>query len=78
VALFKLEGWKMAKKKKRRRRSGSTLGRILGFFAASIMCGVLAASLVVPAVAAAGFGVSTSIGFFDSLPEELTVQPLFK
>ena len=39
------------------------------------MCGVLAASLVVPAVAAAGLGVSTSIGFFDSLPAELTVQP---
>jgi membrane peptidoglycan carboxypeptidase len=75
VALFKLEGWKMAKKKKRKRRGGSALGRILGFFAASVMCGVLAASLVVPAVAAAGFGVSTSIGFFDSLPEELTVQP---
>jgi membrane peptidoglycan carboxypeptidase len=26
-------------------------------------------------VAAAGYGVSSSIGFFDSLPEELTVQP---
>ncbi|BCW80152.1 carboxypeptidase [Arthrobacter sp. NicSoilC5] len=39
------------------------------------MCGVLAASLVVPAVAAAGMGVSSSIGFFDSLPAELTVQP---
>jgi len=39
------------------------------------MCGVLAASLVVPSVAAAGYGVSTSIGFFESLPEELTVQP---
>lgn len=39
------------------------------------MCGVLAASLVVPAVAAAGMGVSSSIGFFESLPAELTVQP---
>jgi len=39
------------------------------------MCGVLAASLVVPAVAAAGMGVSSSIGFFESLPTELTVQP---
>jgi membrane peptidoglycan carboxypeptidase len=75
VPFLKVEGWKMAKKKKRRRRAGSAVGRILGFLAASVMCGVLAASLVVPAVAAAGFGVSTSIGFFDSLPEELTVQP---
>src|SRR6478752_10162233 len=65
----------MAKKRKRRRGFGAALGRLLGFVAASILCGVLAASLVVPAVAAAGFGVSTSIGFFDSLPEELTVQP---
>ncbi|HEU4666632.1 MAG TPA: transglycosylase domain-containing protein [Arthrobacter sp.] len=65
----------MAKKKKRRRGFSLVLGRFLGFLAASAMCGVLAASLVVPAVAAAGFGVSNSIGFFDSLPEELTVQP---
>jgi membrane peptidoglycan carboxypeptidase len=65
----------MAKKTKRRRGFGTALGRFLGFLAASVMCGVLAASLVVPAVAAAGYGVSSSIGFFDSLPEELTVQP---
>jgi membrane peptidoglycan carboxypeptidase len=65
----------MAKKTKRRRGLGTALGRFLGFLAASVMCGVLAASLVVPAVAAAGYGVSSSIGFFDSLPEELTVQP---
>ncbi|MBD1540278.1 penicillin-binding protein [Arthrobacter sp. S13_S34] len=65
----------MAKKRKRRSGFGAALGRFLGFLAASAMCGVLAASLVVPAVAAAGFGVSNSIGFFDSLPEELTVQP---
>ncbi|MFJ5977690.1 transglycosylase domain-containing protein [Pseudarthrobacter oxydans] len=65
----------MATKRKRRSGFGAALGRFLGFLAASAMCGVLAASLVVPAVAAAGFGVSNSIGFFDSLPEELTVQP---
>lgn len=65
----------MAKKKKRRRGNSSPLGRFLGFLAASVMCGVLAASLVVPSVAAAGYGVSTSINFFESLPEELTVQP---
>ncbi|NUP59246.1 MAG: penicillin-binding protein, partial [Pseudarthrobacter sp.] len=64
----------MAKKRKRRRGAGA-IGRLIGFLAASVMCGVLAASLVVPAVAAAGFGVSTSIGFFESLPTELKVQP---
>jgi membrane peptidoglycan carboxypeptidase len=65
----------MAKTEKHRRGFGAALGRLLGFLAASAMCGILVASLVVPAVAAAGFGVSNSIGFFDSLPEELTVQP---
>lgn len=65
----------MAKKRKRRRGFGAAFGRLLGFLAASAVCGVLVASLVVPAVAAAGLGVSNSIGFFDSLPEELTVQP---
>lgn len=65
----------MARKRKRRRGFGAALGRILGFLAASAMCGVLAASLVVPAVAAAGMGVSTSIDFFNSLPAEMTVEP---
>jgi len=65
----------MVKKRKRRRGFGVAVGRLLGFLAASILCGVLAASLVVPAVAAAGLGVSSSIGFFESLPAELTVQP---
>lgn len=65
----------MVKRRKRRRGFGVALGRILGFLAASVMCGVLVASLVIPAVAAAGMGVSSSIGYFERLPEELTVQP---
>lgn len=67
----------MAKQRKPRRRRGlnATMGRILGFLAASVMCGVLVASLVVPAVAAAGMGVSSSIDFFEKLPSDLTVQP---
>lgn len=65
----------MVKKRKRRHGHGRAVWRILGFLAASVMCGVLVASLVVPAVAAAGMGVSSSIGFFESLPSELTVQP---
>ncbi|MFP5313278.1 MAG: transglycosylase domain-containing protein, partial [Actinomycetes bacterium] len=65
----------MAKRRKRRSSVNAAWGRLLGFLAASVMCGVLAASLVVPAVAAAGMGVSSSIGFFERLPAELTVQP---
>lgn len=61
--------------KKRRSRLALTLGRVIGFFTASALCGVLVASLVVPAVAAAGFGVSSSIDFFDRLPDELVVAP---
>jgi membrane peptidoglycan carboxypeptidase len=62
-------------KKKRGHRLASTLGRVIGFFIASALCGVLVASLVVPAVAAAGFGISRSKSFFDSLPSELVVRP---
>ncbi|MBE4718751.1 transglycosylase domain-containing protein [Pseudarthrobacter sp. AB1] len=65
----------MAQQKKRRHRLAATLGGVIGFFAASAMCGVLAASLVVPAVATVGFGVSTSISYFENLPTELIVAP---
>ncbi|MFJ6079237.1 transglycosylase domain-containing protein [Pseudarthrobacter sp. NPDC092419] len=65
----------MAQTMKRKYGVGAVLARFIGFIAASVVCGVLAASLVVPAVAAAGLGVSRSIGFFENLPDELTVQP---
>ncbi|HEY8700594.1 MAG TPA: transglycosylase domain-containing protein [Arthrobacter sp.] len=65
----------MTKKKRRGHGLNRTLARIIGFFTASALCGVLAASLVVPAVAAAGFGISRSITYFDSLPSELVVSP---
>jgi membrane peptidoglycan carboxypeptidase len=65
----------MAKKRKRKRGPGRALGQLLGFLAASIMCGILVASLVAPALAAAKFGVSNSVGFFEGLPAELTVEP---
>ncbi|MFJ5861143.1 transglycosylase domain-containing protein [Pseudarthrobacter sp. NPDC092439] len=65
----------MAQTKKPRYGVGAVLARFIAFIAASVVCGVLAASLVVPAVAAAGLGVSRSIGFFENLPDELTVQP---
>ena len=51
------------------------LGRLVGFVAVSAICGVLAASLMLPSMAAAGMTVSNSITFFNSLPGELTVDP---
>jgi membrane peptidoglycan carboxypeptidase len=54
-------------------RLAAALRRVLGFLIVSAICGVLAASLVVPGVAAAGLAVSNSITFFNDLPSELTV-----
>ena len=65
----------MAQKKRWGSRFAAALGRLVGFIAVSAICGVLAASLVVPSVAAAGVAVSNSITFFDNLPAELTVDP---
>jgi membrane peptidoglycan carboxypeptidase len=64
----------MAPKKRLGSRLAAALGRLVGFFAVSAICGVLAASLVVPSVAAAGVTVSSSITFFNSLPGDLTVN----
>ncbi|MBT2512557.1 transglycosylase domain-containing protein [Arthrobacter sp. ISL-30] len=50
------------------------LGRILGFFFVSVLCGILAASLVVPGVAATGVTMSNTISYFNSLPTELVVD----
>jgi len=62
-----------------KRRIGSRLAaalrRVLGFLAVSACCGVLAASLLAPGVAAAGVAVSRSITFFNNLPGELAVSP---
>jgi membrane peptidoglycan carboxypeptidase len=50
------------------------LGRVLVLLTVSALCGVLAASLVVPGVAAAGVALRNSIIFFNSLPSELAVE----
>ncbi|MCA4135698.1 transglycosylase domain-containing protein [Arthrobacter sp. M4] len=55
-------------------RLTAALGRLLGFFVVSAICGVLAASLVVPAVAAVGTSVTGSINFFNTLPSDLQVD----
>lgn len=64
----------MAPKNRPRLSLAGALWRVLGFFTVSAVCGVLAASLVVPGVAAAGVGVSSSITFFNNLPSDLTVS----
>jgi membrane peptidoglycan carboxypeptidase len=64
----------MAPKNRIGSRLAAALWRVLGFLTVSAICGVLAASLVVPGVAAAGVAVSNSIIFFNSLPSELTVD----
>ena len=64
----------MAPKNRKRFRLAAALWRVLGFLTVSAICGVLAASLVVPGVAAAGIAVRTSITFFNGLPSELVVD----
>ncbi len=56
-------------------KSAAGLRAVLGYFTVSVICGVLAASLVVPAVAGAGVALRESVGFFNGLPAELTVDP---
>jgi membrane peptidoglycan carboxypeptidase len=55
-------------------RLAAALWRVLGFLTVSALCGVLAASLVVPGVAAAGIAVTNSIILFNNLPSELRVD----
>lgn len=63
----------MAQKKRFGAGLAAAFRRVLGFLIVSAFCGVLAASLVVPGVAAAGVAVSRSITFFNNLPSELAV-----
>ena len=65
----------MTRRNRTERRPAPALWRITGFVTASAVCGVLAASLLVPTVAATGVAVSDSIKFFNDLPSELTVDP---
>ncbi|MDQ0855078.1 membrane peptidoglycan carboxypeptidase [Arthrobacter sp. V4I6] len=64
----------MARNNRIRSRLVAALGRVLVLLTVSVLCGVLAASLVVPGVAAAGVAVRNSIIFFNNLPSELTVE----
>src|SRR5688572_30024377 len=56
-------------------KSAAGVGAVLGYLAVSVICGVLAAGLVVPAVAGVGVALRESVGFYNRLPTELTVDP---
>ncbi|WP_425862980.1 transglycosylase domain-containing protein [Arthrobacter sp. TWP1-1] len=53
--------------------TATTLGKLVAFLGISSICGVLVAGLMVPAVALAGGTATSSISFFDDLPDEMNV-----
>ena len=53
---------------------GSRWRAVLSFVAAGAVCGVLVAGLFLPATAMAGAAVSSSIGMFDRLPDDLNLN----
>ncbi len=53
--------------------TATTLGKLVAFLGISTLCGVLVAGLMVPAVALTGATATSSISFFDDLPDEMTV-----
>lgn len=53
--------------------TATTLGKLVAFLGISTICGVLVAGLMVPAVALTGATATSSITFFDDLPDEMTV-----
>jgi membrane peptidoglycan carboxypeptidase len=54
----------------------NVLGLLGAFMVTSLVAGVLAAGLFLPAVGAAGLTASKSVDFFDSLPGDLSQPPL--
>ena len=53
--------------------TATTLGKLVAFLGISTVCGVLVAALMVPAVALAGGTATSSISFFDDLPDAMNV-----
>ena len=53
--------------------TATTLGKLVAFLGISTICGVLVAGLMVPAVALAAGTTTSSLTFFDDLPDEMTV-----
>jgi membrane peptidoglycan carboxypeptidase len=56
--------------------SSTKLGKLALFFGVSVLCGVLAAGLLVPSVAVAAAGANTSVDIFDQLPSDLETSPM--
>ncbi|RAN72757.1 hypothetical protein B5P43_31670 [Bacillus sp. SRB_336] len=53
--------------------TATTLGKLMLFLGVSAVCGVLVAGLMVPAVALTGNTATSSIDFFDHLPDQMNV-----
>jgi membrane peptidoglycan carboxypeptidase len=55
-------------------KRGTVFGSLVGLLFFSVLAGVLVASLAVPSILVASRGASASIGFFDNLPDYLTID----
>ncbi|MDQ4504000.1 transglycosylase domain-containing protein [Sinomonas sp. ASV322] len=56
--------------------TAKALGKFLAFLAVSAICGVLVAGFMMPAAVVTWGAAYGSASFFDSLPSELTINPL--
>jgi membrane peptidoglycan carboxypeptidase len=56
--------------------TGRAFSLLAAFLATSVVAGVLGAGLLMPAAGVTGTLARNGVDFFDSLPEELTVQPM--
>jgi membrane peptidoglycan carboxypeptidase len=55
-------------------REGSRLGSAFGFLVFSVIAGILVATLLMPGVVLAGQATTTTVGFFNNLPDYLTLD----
>lgn len=55
-------------------RRGTVFGSLCGLLFFSLLAGVLVAALAVPSILVASRGATASIGFFDNLPDYLTID----
>ncbi|MHC5796375.1 transglycosylase domain-containing protein [Lacisediminihabitans sp. FW035] len=55
-------------------RRGTVFGSLVGLLFFSVLAGVLVASLAVPSILVTSRGASATIGFFDNLPDYLTID----
>jgi membrane peptidoglycan carboxypeptidase len=55
-------------------KRGTVFGSLVGLLFFSLLAGVLVASLAAPSILTASRGASATIGFFDNLPDYLTID----